>query len=155
MNGADGRGRGCDGGRRGSEGAAPEPPRRRDRSEAEDDTDDAGRQVRRLVLPPLKGCIDVQEERRVVEPVGIPATAVHQLPRTRHDRLLVGIQQVPEREAVLEPDEPQRRCAREDRHQRGPAAAPLALRPAVGRAPDAKPAAGRHRRARRRLSRRR
>src|SRR5262249_30429264 len=80
----------------------------------------------RMVLPGLERRIDVHEQRRVVEPVRIPAAAVYELPRAWDDRLLVGVEQVPERQPVLEPDDAQRRGTGEDRDESGPGAAPAA-----------------------------
>jgi len=43
---------------------------------------------------------------------------VHHRPRARDDVLLVGVEQPAEREAVLDPDETQRRRQRENRAER-------------------------------------
>ena len=95
------------------------------------------------------GAFDVHEQRRIVEPVRISSATVHQLPRARHDRLLVRVEEVAERQSVLDPDEAQRSSAGEDRGEGGGRARPSACR--LQRWRPARPAAGRRRRARRRF----
>ena len=96
---------------------AAEPPRGGDPADADRGDDQARGQVRRLVLPGLERGEHVEEQARVVEPVRVEAAAVHHPPRARDDVLLVGVEQVAERQAVLDPDQPQRR-----RERRGSAA---------------------------------
>src|SRR6266545_316869 len=113
------------------EGATAEPPGPGHGTQGEYDPDDPGREVGRFGLPRLEGRIDVHEHCRVVEPVWIAAAAVHELPGTRDDRLLVGVQEVAERQAILDPDEPERRRESDDRRERRPYAAPAGLSPPV------------------------
>ena len=95
-------------------GAAAQPPRRGDRAQAKHEDHDARRQERGRALPGLERREQVQHERRVVEPVRIETAAVHHLPRARHDRLLVRIEQGAEREAVLDADGAQGCCRGKD-----------------------------------------
>ena len=119
----------------GAVGTAAEPPGGRDRAEGERDADDPRGQIRRLVVPELERSVDVHEQARIVEPVRISTATVHELPRTRHDRLLVGIEQVAERKPVLDPDEPQRSGAGQDRDERGSRPAPPGAGPRLPSVP--------------------
>ena len=125
-----------------------EQPRRDDRRETDHERDDAGRQERRVGLPGLERRVDVHEKRRVVEPVRISPASVHDLPRARNDGLLVRVQEVSERQAVLDADRAEHRTGPDERGERCGGPAPACLRPALDRAP--KPGAVRVRRVRRR-----
>ena len=98
-----------------SVGGAPQPPGGRDAADAEGRDHEPGGQVRRAVLPRLEGGEDVEKQRGVVEPVRVEPAAVDDLPRPRDDVLLVGVEQIAERQAVLDPDQPQGRRERQDR----------------------------------------
>ena len=65
-------------------------------------------------MPRLERCEPVEHERRVVEPVRVEPAAVDELPRARDDALLVRVQQVPERQPVLEPRDPEAERDSED-----------------------------------------
>ena len=86
--------------------------RRRRRRRRRRDDHEPGGQVRRLVLPRLERREHVEEQRRVVEPVRVEPAAVDHPPRARDDVLLVRVEQAAERQAVLDPDQPQRRRER-------------------------------------------
>ena len=107
-------------------GLPPEPPGSRDSRCSERNHDDAGGEVRRLVVPGLERSEDVHDERRVVEPTGIGAAPVRHRPGARDDVPLVGVQER-ERQAVPDAHQPQRDRAGEQGNEGEPRAAPPAL----------------------------
>ena len=119
----------------------PEPPRRGDAAERERDDHDPARKVRGCGLPRLERRDGVRDERRPVEEVRIQTAAVAHPPCARDDVLLVGVEQRAVRQAVLDPDEPQRSRARDDRSESRARASPVRR---------VRPPEARHRRARRR-----
>ena len=141
VDGGHGSGDNC--GERAVRGGA-EPPRGADTADGERHDHESSREVGRLAVPRLEGSHRVRHECRPVEEVRIEAAAVRHPPRPGHHVLLVGIENRPVREAVLDADQPHGGGPGEDRAER-------CARPSPVR--SVRRQAARHRRARRRFGR--
>ena len=71
---------------------SPEPPRRRDAADADEDRNDPGGAVRGLVEAELGRREDEEQEARVVVPARVEPAAVDELPRPRDEVLLVRVE---------------------------------------------------------------
>ncbi len=91
-----------------------EPPGSGDADETDDDGNDAGRTVRRLVEADLRRAQDEEEEARIVVPPRVEAAAVDELPGARDEVLLVRVEER-QRQPRPRAHHAQRRREREDR----------------------------------------
>ena len=72
---------------------SPEPPGRGDTRKADEDRNDSGGTVRRLVEAELGRREDEEQEARVVVPAGVEPAAVDELPRAGDEVLLVRVEE--------------------------------------------------------------
>ena len=103
-------------------GGATEPPGRRDADEPKPCRDASSRSVRRRVRKRLEWGEEQEQEARIVVPPRVEPAAVDELPRARHDRFLVGVEEW-KREPVAQARDPERGGEREQRRETEPLSA--------------------------------